>query len=303
MLSTVRCMIVIVLTGITGACSSTKPVAIQSIPEAASIRVDGQEIGTTPTEYSFKFPEKNTRHRVIASKEGYHDADFVISEKQLAQLSGTIRIALEAHEKQAVITSEPSRARVEIGGVDIGLTPVEYGFDFEDRSRRYVVKFSKAGYFDDAVSVSGKSEEMQSGTIDVVLKENPAWKETSESEATNKWLRIAIDPRIPYLSAWQKIIDSVTSVYDSLEQLDQQSGYLRSTPQIREFPEGPDGPFLVRTQFIGSVSSQEPLTYKIKLVAQTRAKHASSESWTEFERVFSQDAQLVEELQNRMGIK
>ena len=92
-------------------------------------------------------------------------------------------------------------------------------------------------------------------------------------------------------------------MYDSLEQLDQQSGYLRSSPQIREFPKGPDGPFLVRTQFIGSISTQDPLTYKIKLVAQTRGKHESSESWAEFDRVFAQDAQLVEELQNRMGIK
>ena len=228
----------------------------------------------------------------------------MVSAEQLAQMSGApIRIALEAHEKRAVITSEPSQAKVNVGGTDIGLTPVEFDFDFEDRSRQYVVKLSKAGYFDDAVSVSEKSEGIRSGTINVALQENPAWKRTSESEATNKWLRIAIDPRIPYPSAWQRIIDSVTSVYDSLEQLDQQSGYLRSTPQIREFPGGPDGPFLVRTQFIGSVASQEPLTYKIKLVAQTRAKHESSEAWTEFERVFAQDAQLVEELQNRMGIK
>ena len=210
---------------------------------------------------------------------------------------------MEAHEKPALITSGPGQARVEIEGVEVGLTPVEVGFDFEDRSRRHVVKLSKPGYFDAAVAVSEQSEGLQSGVINVVLEENPAWRVTSESEATNRWLRIAIDPRIAYTSAWQRIIDSVTSVYDSLEQLDQQSGYLRSSPQIREFPKGPDGPFLVRTQFIGSISSQEPLTYKIKLVAQTRGKHESSESWAEFDRVFAQDTQLVEELQNRMGIK
>ena len=303
MMSAARCVMVVVLTGLVGACSSVEPVSILSNPDAASVQVNGQAIGTTPTRYAFSFPDENTRHRVTASKEGYHDADFMVSEVQLAQLSGTIRIALEAHEKVAVISSDPSQARVEIGGMEIGLTPVEYGFDFEDRSRRYVVKFSKAGYFDVAVPVSGDSEEFRSGTINVALSENPAWRATSESEATNKWLRIAIDPRIPYLGAWQRIIDSVTSVYDSLEQLDQQSGYLRSTPQIREFLGSPTGPFLVRTQFIGSVSSQSPLTYKIKLVAQTRAKHESSEAWTEFERVFAQDAQLVEELQNRLGIK
>ena len=303
MLLAARCAMVAVLSALVAACSSSEPVSILSNPEAVSIQVNGQEIGTTPTRYTFSFADDNTRYRVTASKEGYHDRDFMVSEGQLAQLSGVIRIAMDAHEKLALITSEPGQARVEIGGEEVGLTPMEFGFDFEDRSRRHVVKLSRAGYFDAAVPVTEQSEELQSGVINVVLQENPAWRATLESEATNRWLRIAIDPGIPYASAWQRIIDSVTSVYDSLEQLDQQSGYLRSTPQIREFPEGPEGPFLVRTQFIGSVSSQDPLTYKIKLVAQTRGKHESSESWIEFERVFAQDAQLVEELQNRMGIK
>jgi len=278
-------------------------VSILSDPEAVSIQVNGEAIGTTPTQYRFSFLDDNTRIMIRASKEGYHDRDFVLSEEQLAQLAGMIRITMEAHEKTALITSDPAQALVEIEGIEIGLTPMEFGFDFEDRSRRHVVKLSKPGYFDAAIPVTAQSEGLQSGVINVALDENPAWKVTSESEATNRWLRIAIDPRIPYLSAWQRIIDSVTSVYDSLEQLDQQSGYLRSSSQIREFPKGPDGPFLVRTQFIGSISSQEPLTYKIKLVAQTRGKHESSESWAEFDRVFAQDAQLVEELQNRMGIK
>lgn len=304
MLSAVRCAVVVALTAVVAACSSSsKPVAIHSNPEAVSIQVNGQEIGSTPTQYAFSFPDENTRHVVRATKEGYHDRDFVISEAQMAQLAGIIRITMEAHEKSALITSEPGQARVEIEGIEVGLTPVEFGFDFKDRSRRHVVKLSKPGYFDTAVPVTEKSEGIQSGVVKVVLQENPAWRVTSESEATNRWLRIAIDPRIQYLSAWQRIIDSVTSVYDSLEQLDQQSGYLRSSPQIREFPKGPDGPFLVRTQFIGSISTQDPLTYKIKLVAQTRGKHESSEAWAEFDRVFAQDAQLVEELQNRMGIK
>ena len=196
----------------------------------------------------------------------------MVSAERLAQMSGgPIRIALEAHEKRAVITSELSQAKVNVGGTEIGLTPIEYGFDFEDRSRHYVVKLSKAGYFDDAVSVSEKSEGIPSGTINVALQENPAWKRTSESQATNKWLRIAIDPRIPYPSAWQRIIDSVTPVYDSLEQLDQQSGYLRSTPQIREFPGG-GLPTICKVSSTGS--GHPPLRMRIWVFAVARAARA-----------------------------
>ena len=298
-----RLTAILALSAVIGACSTTKPIAILSTPDNVSVHVNGQMIGTTPTKYEFRFPEKNTRYKVTASKLGYHDADLFISEANLAQFSGSIRISLESYRKLALIASEPTQAKVEIGDIEISVTPVEYAFDFEDRSRRYVVKVSKAGYFENAVTVFENSEEMQAGVITIALEDNPAWRATAESEATNKWLRIPVDPRIPYKGAWQRIIDSVTSVYDSLEQLDQLSGYVRSTPQLRTFPRGPAGPFVVRTQFIGSVSSMEPLTYKIKLIAQTRAKNDQDGAWEDFGRVFAEDAQLVEELQNRMGLK
>ena len=102
------------------------------------------------------------------------------------------------------------------------------------------------------------SRQLSSGVIDVVLEEDPAWTTTNESEATNKWLRIPVDPGISHAIAWQKVIDSVTSVYDSLEQLDQTSGYLRSTPRVKEFEKGPEGPFFVRTQFIWVNFNCEP---------------------------------------------
>ena len=228
-ISIARATLAVATAALLGACSSAAPpVAILSTPDTASIRVNGEGIGTTPTKFLFRFPDENTRYHVIASKEGYLDTEVVVSEG---------------------------------------------------------------------------SEGVQAGVINVALKDNPAWRATAESEATNKWLRIPIDPSIPYDGAWQRIIDSVTSVYDSLEQLDQLSGYVRSTPQLREFPGGPDGSFLVRTQFIGSVSSREPLTYKIKLVAQTRGKNDVADVWDDFGRVFAKDARLVEELQNRMGLK
>ena len=79
MLSALRRLIVVALTGVVGACATTKPVAIFSNPEAASIQVNGQQIGTTPTEYTFRFSENNTIHRVRASKVGYHDANVMVS--------------------------------------------------------------------------------------------------------------------------------------------------------------------------------------------------------------------------------
>ena len=299
----VRCMAVAVLASSLAACAVSEPASIVSSPDGVSVSVNGKVIGTAPTKYRFVFAEEDTRYTVRGSKEGYHDSTAVVSALDLSALGGTVSLTLEPHRKPAVIVSDPGQALVKVGSEEVGRTPVEYAFDFSDRASRYLVTLSKPGYFDRVLTVTERSAAVRSGRIGVTLEENPAWTTTTESEATNKWLRIAVDPAITYEDAWQKIIDSVTSVYDSLEQLDQASGYLRSSPKLREFPKGPEGPFFVRTQFIGSISSKAPLTYKIKLISRTRLKSEAAEHWKEFDRVFAEDAQLVEEMQNRLGLK
>jgi hypothetical protein len=134
------------------------------------------------------------------------------------------------------------------------------------------------------------------------MRQNPVWQETTTSRATNTWLRVQIDPAISQDASWQKIVDAVTTGYDSLEQLDPLSGYLRSTAQQRRWDFGDRrGPFFVRTQFLGSLSSKEPLIYKMKIKAESR--WGTIGDWQPYERVFGKDSDLIEELSNRLGLK
>ena len=275
---------------------------ITSDPSEASVLIGETEIGQTPVQHSFNFSNRNHRYVVTASKPGFFDGTTTVSESRLKK-SNSVALNLESHYKPVMISSEPRAANVRVDDKDVGRTPIEYAFNFAERERQYTVAISKPGFFDSDVSVSYGSEPVGEGKIDFTLEEDSAWLSTSESEATNRWLRIGVDPAIERDSAWQKLIDSVITVYDSLEQLDQTSGYLRSAPRIREYAKGPDGPFFVRTQFVGSISTLDPLTYKIKIASKMRKKWDAEESWRDFGRVFSEDAQLVEELQSRLGLK
>ena len=283
-------------------CGWSRTASINSTPPDASITINGENIGNTPIQTSLYFSEELTSHRIIGSKEGFHDATVIVNEGMLIDNSEVL-LNLEPHNRPAAILSNPSQATVKIGNQEVGRTPLEYTFNFENRNRRYFVAISKPGFLDSIVQLNEKSPQLRTGSIEVVLEDDPAWTSTSESEATNTWLRIQVDPRINYADAWQKVIDSVTSVYDSLEQLDQTSGYLRSTAKLKEFDKGNEGPFYVRTQFIGSISSAEPLTYKIKIISKTRLKSESDQNWKDFDRVFAEDAILVEELIGRLGLK
>jgi len=141
-----------------------------------------------------------------------------------------------------------------------------------------------------------------------------AFAVTTTSDAANNWLRVQVEPSIPPDVVWQKLVDSVTGNYPSLEMVDAASGYMRSVYNIKKFgqPNAPDE-FIVRTRFICSISSKSPLVYKMKIESEWTAPirvrgflqpdQVVQQDWTPYDRVFKQDAQLIEELQGRLGVK
>lgn len=201
------------------------------------------------------------------------------------------------------ITSEPSNAFIKVDGQNVGSTPVSFPFDLE-KITMYPVSAEKQGFRTVTVAVRKGDGKIRRGNLHLVLQEDPAWSETTSSEATNRWLRLQVDPAIDAADAWQKIVDSVTTAYDTLEQMDFQSGYIRSVWQSRSFAGGPkEGPFSIKTQFVGTISSKKPLTYKFRISSRKYLDRESREKWEEYPRVFRINAELVEELQLRLGLK
>ena len=206
-----------------------------------------------------------------------------------------------AGPSQVAITSDPENAFVKVDGVNIGRTPITYAFNFKQKIQ-YDIEASREGFEPEKIRVLKDSPAIRSGEVNIVLKEDPRYKITAFSEATNTWRRIAIDKGFSAEEVWQRVVDSVTSVYDGLEQLDNSSGYIRSVKKMRAVGSGRNR-VLIRTQFIGSFSGTNPLTYKYKIRSDTRKELQSEESWVPYERVFKNDAELSEELDTRLRVK
>jgi hypothetical protein len=131
--------------------------------------------------------------------------------------------------------------------------------------------------------------------------QNAALQVTTTSDAANNWLRVQVDPSLAPDIVWQKLVDSVTGCYPSLEMIDAASGYMRSVYNIRKFGKpGSAEEFEVRTRFICSISSKSPLVYKMKIESEWSTPQ---QDWSPYDRVFKQDAELVDELQSRLGVK
>jgi hypothetical protein len=138
---------------------------------------------------------------------------------------------------------------------------------------------------------------------------------TTTSDAANNWLRVQVEPSLAPDVVWQKLVDSVTGCYPSLEMVDATSGYMRSVYNIKRFGQpGSGDQFTVRTRFICSISSKSPLVYKMKIESEWSAplqvnrglfapQEVVQQDWASYDRVFKPDAQLIEELQSRLGVK
>jgi hypothetical protein len=196
------------------------------------------------------------------------------------------------------INTQPPGAFISTNGKNMGKAPqvLEY-----QQGHAVSISATKEGYFDEAITLYPQSQDLKNGIVTLALMENPIWHETTTSRATNVWLRVQINEALSQKDTWQRVVDAATSTYDSLEQLDPESGYIRSTIRLKRWELGSQGSFTVRTQLIGSIASQSPLIYKFKIKAEFSEGRAND--WRPYERVFSKDAEMIEELTNRLGIK
>ncbi len=208
-------------------------------------------------------------------------------------------LALPGCQRTVTLMSNPLGARVMVDGDDFGTTPVNYRFDFGEK-KSFSVVARKTGYHDLQREITEKTAGITEGMVVLELEMDERWSATATTQATNRWLRIPINSEFTQEQMWQRLIDSITGYYLSLEQLDSVSGYVRSAPSEQAFRDAQHDDTVVRTQLVGALASRDPLVYKVKIVAE---QNTPSGRWQPFGRVFKADAELLEELMNRLGPK
>lgn len=195
------------------------------------------------------------------------------------------------------VTTDPGGAFISVDGTGVGTAPLKYKFDF-DKQQAYQVTASKPGFFDSGITLTSNGAGINDGVLALALKPDESYSETTTTEATNRWVRIQVGDSMKQDDVWQKLVDSVTGRYSSIEQMDNASGYLRSVPISRSFKNPTTGDFSIRTQFLGAISSRSPLVYKVKILAE---RSTADGRWVPFDRVFKGDSELLDELQTRLG--
>ena len=88
-------------------------------------------------------------------------------------------------DRSTTITSEPDNAFIKVNGQNVGNTPVSYPFNLENGAV-YRVSAERDGFRTYQVRVRKDDGKIKSGNLHLVLQEDAAWRETTNSEATNR---------------------------------------------------------------------------------------------------------------------
>ena len=162
---------------------------VKSEPEGASVFVNGELIGKTPTE---KILEPGT-YEVTVSLEGYetYETDITLEKGEVRELSLTLDAIGYLN-----IKSNPPGADVYLNGEHIGRTPIE---NYKVRAGEYRITLEKDGYlkYETAVPIGpGDVEQITTELIPSTTGESPRAAPTNNVESTTPKETVALVPPV-----------------------------------------------------------------------------------------------------------
>ncbi len=190
-----------------------------------------------------------------------------------------------------MINTIPQGGAIYVDDSFIGTSPVSYEFDFHTQ-KEYKILAKKDGYFSERIDITSAKQ-----IKPMNLAISPLWMDTAESPATNQWLLLVVNPNIEPLAVWQRMVDAVTKKFPDLEDFDYNSGYIKSSVKGKRYATK-RGEFRLRTRFVATITEEDPLTYKIKILSEWTDKGLN---WYPYPRVFKKDARLIEEMVDRFS--
>ena len=214
----------------------------------------------------------------------------------LATSCAAVLCAFGCASPQKTIMSEPPGASVTVNDEPAGLTPLKYDFDFGKRIK-YDVVVRKDGFIPGEQVVYSDTVLAQQAVLQFQLKHDPSWEDTTESEIANQWLDIQINPQIAP-EVWRRLIETVATRY-RVQTMDQTAGYIDTISILKTYTVNGES-YSIRTSFIATIASTDPLVYKVKIISE---RSSAPDQWVPWHRVFNEDQKLIDQLQERLGIK
>jgi len=133
-------------------CTTTKTVTIKTVPEHATVAIDGAEAGPSPVTQKLEFNPSSKTFAATAHLNGYQDGLIQIDDQSSAQKEYTIKLI--PFQKTVHVQSEPVGVAVFRNGQPAGITPWTTNLTFADANQPIALTLRKDGYKDGTVQIA-----------------------------------------------------------------------------------------------------------------------------------------------------
>lgn len=161
------------------------------------------------------------------------------------------------------------------------------------------VQVKKMGFLTETISFCNKKNHaVPPKSYYFQMERDDAYDASVQTDIANIDIELKTDKT--EIDAWKLISMIVTSYFDVIEVTDRETGYLRTSWEVKSFKQN-----TIRTRMIVKLGTTDPLSYKIKLVSEeSRSPNTSVKSdelYREWDRVLRKFQNVIDELQSRLS--
>lgn len=200
-----------------------------------------------------------------------------------------------AGKKKIIVSASQNDTKIYVDGVMSGIGQVT--IVVMDNSC-VTMKTEKTGFLQQTITFCNRKNAAElPKSYYIEMKRDDSYDASIQTDIAN--IDIEVRSTKEYVDAWKLINQIVVSYIDAIEITDKETGYVRTSWEVQSFSQN-----TIRTRIIVKLGSENPLSFKIKLVSEYSTAPLTSvksdELFKEWDRVLRKYANMMSEIQSRL---
>ena len=278
---------------------TSRVIQLETTPaEGTYVFVDGQNVGEGHAEILL---EEGNCAVVKITKEGFVSKEMTFCNKEGSpEPPVNERVTLVDRE---VAIRVPDGAVVKVNGKEMGtgeyILKLVKGSEAKiEVEKKGFVSYMTTLYNDESNVAPPAFIALAEGTPE--FPEDESFTSSTESDLANRDFVLSTPEGMSEEDAWRIVAQIVQTYYDELEQIDRETGYLRTAWVYKRYANR-----TVRTRVILKINNREPLKYSIKISSEEnsdrqRLDSRDDDDYKPWDRVLNQYKEIISEMQSRL---
>ncbi len=202
--------------------------------------------------------------------------------------------------EKVTVTTDPQTARIYINGVLTGTGKVVVTVPKNDCVK---VEVKMEGYVQETRTYCDRKGMSSPPNSDYIqLQVDESYSSSIQTDVANNEILLSVKKGKSREEAWKTIVQTVLGKFDVLENNDEKSGYLRTAWVGATFLRGNN---TIRTRVIIKLSTEDPLSFKIKFISEESRRagtpFSADELYSPFGRILKKYDGFIDEISTKLA--